>query len=91
MFHEAKNIKSKDLHFQLYIFVLSIIFYEKIIIIEQHTLIKMKTDLIWQKKKVTTLWFPPPHTSENLLIFKIPKTVVAALLAFLFTFTKIVI
>lgn len=51
----------------------------------------MKVDLIWQKKKLTVLWFPSPHTFEILLIFKISKTVVIALLVLHCKFFKAVI
>lgn len=41
---------------------------------------KIKTNLIWQKKKLTMLWFHSSHTFDILFIFKIPKTVVIDLI-----------
>lgn len=49
---------------------------------------KIKTDLIWQKKKLTMLWFPRLDAFEIVLMFKIPKAVVIALSILHFRFFK---
>lgn len=73
IFHKAKyiNLKNCTLNSVSELLLISIIFFIKN---------KIKTDLIWQKKKFAILLFPPPRTFEVFkFIFKTPKTVVTAL------------